>query len=177
MDAVRSALIRRGTSDEAAELALFAERVFRDAFGAQNRAADLELYLGQAYGAPQQLAELKDADVTTLVAEVEGRVAGFAQLRPGKTAACITGPAPIELWRFYVDRPFQGSGVAGMLMEAVLESARARDSQTLWLGVWERNPRAQAFYRKWGFVDVGAQPFLLGSDPQTDRVMARPLGQ
>jgi ribosomal protein S18 acetylase RimI-like enzyme len=37
--------------------------------------------------------------------------------------------------------------------------------------VWERNRRAQAFYKKSGFVDVGTQTFLVGTDEQTDRVM------
>ncbi|HEX7336108.1 MAG TPA: GNAT family N-acetyltransferase [Gemmatimonadales bacterium] len=175
MDAVRSVLIRRGRPDEAGALAAFGERVFREAFAAQNRAADLEMYIGRAYGHSQQLAELNDPDVTTLVAEVEGKLAGFAQVRPGETPPCVPGPAPIELWRFYVDRPFQGMGVAGRLMQAVVESALARDARTLWLGVWERNPRAQGFYRKCGFVDVGKHAFVLGSDIQTDRVMARPL--
>ena len=44
---------------------------------------------------------------------------------------------------------------------------------TLWLGVWERNVRAQAFYRKQGFTVVGSQIFRLGSDPQRDLVMAK----
>lgn len=175
MDAVRSVLIRRGRPDEAGELSAFGERVFREAFAAQNRAADLEMYIGKAYGPRQQLAELTAPDVTTLMAEVEGRLAGFAQVRPGETPPCVLGSAPIELWRFYVDRPFQGVGVAGTLMQAVVESALARNASSLWLGVWERNPRAQAFYRKCGFVDVGKQAFVLGSETQTDRVMVRPL--
>ena len=37
------------------------------------------------------------------------------------------------------------------------------------------NQRAQAFYRKSGFVDVGAQTFAVGLDEQTDRVMALTL--
>ena len=45
----------------------------------------------------------------------------------------------------------------------------------IWLGVWEQNPRAIAFYTKWGFVEVGAQTFRLGSDLQRDLVMAREL--
>ena len=175
MDAVRSVLVRRGKPEEAGELSAFAARVFREAFAAQNRAADLELYIGKAYGSGQQLAELTDPEVTTLMAEVEGKLAGFAQLRPGKTPGCVTGPSPIELWRFYVDRPYQGAGLAGTLMRAVIESARGRNAGTLWLGVWEQNPRAQVFYRKCGFEDVGKQAFVLGSDTQTDRVMARPL--
>ena len=56
-----------------------------------------------------------------------------------------------------------------------LAAARARGAGTLWLGVWERNPRGIAFYVKCGFRDVGSKPFLLGSDWQTDRVMVRPL--
>ena len=43
----------------------------------------------------------------------------------------------------------------------------------VWLAVWERNHRAIAFYRKWGFVEVGNQSFLLGDDLQNDLVMQR----
>jgi ribosomal protein S18 acetylase RimI-like enzyme len=60
-----------------------------------------------------------------------------------------------------------------LLMRAVEDAARARDAVTLWLGVWERNVRAQAFYRKQGFTVVGSQIFTLGSDPQRDLVMAK----
>jgi ribosomal protein S18 acetylase RimI-like enzyme len=45
----------------------------------------------------------------------------------------------------------------------------------MWLGVWERNPRAVAFYRKYGFTRVGEHTFMLGADAQTDWVLARPL--
>ena len=175
MDAVQSVLIRQGRPEEGAELSAFAERVFRDAFGAQNRAADLEMYIGQAYGERQQAAELNDPNVTTLMAEVDGRLAGFAQVRPGDPPECVPGSAPLELWRFYVDRPFQGRGVAQTLMDAVVATTRGRGADTLWLGVWERNHRAQAFYRKCGFEDVGQHGFLVGTDLQTDRVMARRL--
>ena len=43
----------------------------------------------------------------------------------------------------------------------------------MWLGVWERNARAIAFYAKWGFIDIGDHVFMLGSDRQTDRIMWR----
>ncbi len=82
---------------------------------------------------------------------------------------------PVELLRFYVDQPWQGQGIAGLLMQAVEEQARARGARELWLGVWERNERAQAFYRKHGFRKVGTQIFVVGTDPQTDHVMLREL--
>jgi diamine N-acetyltransferase len=97
----------------------------------------------------------------------------FAQLREGAPGRGVTGERPIELWRFYVDFDWHGRGVAPLLMQAVEDAARARDAVTLWLGVWEGNVRAQAFYRKQGFTVVGSQIFRLGSDPQRDLVMAK----
>jgi GNAT superfamily N-acetyltransferase len=67
----------------------------------------------------------------------------------------------------YVDRTLHGRGIAHTLMRAALSAASPR-SLTIWLGVWERNTRAIAFYTKWGFVDVGHQLFVLGSDRQTE---------
>jgi ribosomal protein S18 acetylase RimI-like enzyme len=60
-------------------------------------------------------------------------------------------------------------------MSAVEREAKARGARELWLGVWERNERAQAFYRKCGFRAVGTQIFVVGNDPQTDQVMLKEI--
>ncbi len=167
--------LRPGLPGDAARLAEFAARTFQEAFGAANAPADMALYLSRTYGVPQQTAELEDPAIVILLAEADGLLAGFAQLRGGPAPACVGGPRPIELQRFYVDGRWQGKGVAQALMGAVREEAGRRGAGVLWLGVWQRNHRAQAFYRKCGFADVGSQPFLLGSDRQTDRIMTRTL--
>ena len=167
--------IRPGASGDAARLAEFGARTFGETFGAENTAENMAAYVAHAYGEAQQAAELADPTVVTLIAEEGPAMAGYAQLRGGNAPPCVAGPAPIELWRFYVDRPWQGRGVAVALMSATLEVAAARGAGTLWLSVWERNPRARAFYRKAGFVDVGAAEFVLGHDRQTDRVMVRSI--
>ncbi|MEQ1692392.1 MAG: GNAT family N-acetyltransferase, partial [Gemmatimonas sp.] len=59
---------------------------------------------------------------------------------------------------------------------ACIETAQSRGARTLWLGVWEQNPRAIRFYEKCGFVDVGSAVFHMGTEVQHDRVMARPIG-
>jgi ribosomal protein S18 acetylase RimI-like enzyme len=56
-------------------------------------------------------------------------------------------------------------------MDAVVAAARSRGARTLWLGVWERNARGIAFYRKCGFRPAGTQTFVLGTDPQRDLVL------
>lgn len=167
--------IRLGLPADAAMLAEFAARNFRDAFAADNRPEDIELHLAGSYSPEKQLAELVDPNITTLLAEVDGQLAGYAQVRSDPVPPCVWGPAPIELGRFYVDRPWHGRGVAQALMQAVVDAAVRRGAETLWLGVWERNARGRAFYQKAGFVDVGSQTFTLGTDVQFDRVLALDL--
>ncbi len=44
----------------------------------------------------------------------------------------------------------------------------------MFLGVWERNERAKAFYKKWGFADTGVRHnFPIGNTPQTDHWMIK----
>jgi len=167
--------IRHGTPADATALADFGARAFHDAFGADNRPEDMALYVGKAYGASQQHAELTDPQITTLLAEGEGQLASYAQLRANPSPDCVVGIAPIELWRFYVASAWHGRGVARTLMNVVEREARGRGARTLWLAVWERNERAKAFYGKCGFADVGSQNFVLGTDVQNDRVMVRSL--
>jgi diamine N-acetyltransferase len=167
--------IRLGRIDDAAILADLARTTFYDTFAATNDAGDMALHLQRAYGVAQQTAELQDAGIVTLLYEEEGQAIAYAQLRGDHVPECVIGAAPIELWRFYVAAGFHGRGVAQALMERVKAEARAREARTLWLGVWEHNLRARAFYAKCGFADAGKHIFLFGTDPQTDVVMTLAL--
>ena len=167
--------IRRARPADASVLADFAASTFREAYATQNRPDDMALYVSTVYGPSQQEAELANPEMTTLLAQVDGQLAGYAQLRSSAVPDCVMGVTPLELWRFYIAAPWQGRGIAQTLMKNVETEARAHEADTLWLGVWERNERAQAFYRKCGFADVGSQVFVLGTDAQTDRIMVRLL--
>ncbi len=169
-------VIRRAMEEDAQQLAELARRTFVETFGADNAAEDMAIHVAQAFGTDIQLGQIRDPRIVTLLAECGRTMVGFAQVRQGTWPACVTGESPVELWRFYVDRPFHGRGIAQTLMHAVEEAAHQLGGRTLWLGVWERNPRAIAFYTKSGFADVGSHAFIFGTEEQTDRVMARPLG-
>lgn len=163
--------IRLGVADDAPALAPFAARTFADTFAADNRPEDIAAHLAQHYGAAQQTAELADPTVRTLLAFQDAVLVAYAQVRQGTPPSFVAHPAPVELRRFYVDRPAHGHGVARALMARVRDAARSLGGASLWLSVWERNPRAIAFYAREGFVDVGSTDFYVGPDRQTDRVM------
>jgi len=163
--------IRRAEEEDALELALLAERTFRSAFESSNTAANMERHCAASYGEALQLVEICESGRETWVVEVDHRLVAYTQLRLDALSSEISGRRPIEVQRFYVDAAHQGTGLANQLMAHALARAEIRRSDVLWLGVWEHNARAQAFYRRWGFEVVGEQIFPVGDDPQRDLVM------
>jgi diamine N-acetyltransferase len=169
--------IREGRIEDAQVLAEFARRMFDEAFGALNDPGHLATHLAKSFGREHQARELADAGWTTRLAERDGQLLAYSQLRAARAPACVDGAAPVELVRFYVDATWHGQGLAHALMDDSLAAAAARGAQTVWLSVWQINARAVAFYRRRGFRIVGEQTFHVGGDPQTDWVMARPVAE
>jgi ribosomal protein S18 acetylase RimI-like enzyme len=175
---VSSFSLRPGRRDDAGALADFGARAFRDTFAAHNRPEDMDAYVSLAYGVPQQTDELTDPRVSVIVAEsTDATLIGYAIVRqvPEETPPCVTGERPVELTRIYVDHGWHGRGVGEALMRSVMDRAHERGAGTLWLGVWEHNPRARAFYARWGFREVGEHSFPLGEDIQRDLLLARSI--
>jgi ribosomal protein S18 acetylase RimI-like enzyme len=170
-----SITIRRAAVSDAAALAELAARTFSETFAADNSPEDLAAHLQSSYGVAQQTVELEDRDVVTLLAYQDEDLAGFVQVRRKAAPSCVSGDRPVELFRFYLSRSAQGTGLAAPLMRAARAAAEELEGRHLWLGVWEHNPRAIAFYLKSGFVKVGSHVFVVGSDRQTDFVLVSPL--
>ncbi len=167
--------VRIAGIDDAAALSALGARTFVEAFGADNTPEDVAAHLAATF-TPERLAhELSDPSSRMLIAEVGSTPAGYAKLQWVDPPDCVSGPKPVELARIYVLAERHGHGVGRALMERCVEEARGSGAETMWLGVWERNEGAHAFYRKLGFAHVGYKHFMVGSDKQRDWVMERDL--
>ncbi len=122
------------------------------------------------------------------LAEVAGAVVGYTLVvldQPGPVATGEVDAAGREpgapagrtgdLSKVYVRGEHHGSGIAGRLLEATLAGAVRAGMASLWLGVNQRNARAQAFYRRHGFAITGERSFEVGSRTEADYVMERTL--
>ncbi|MCW8807716.1 MAG: GNAT family N-acetyltransferase [Rhodanobacter sp.] len=166
-------VIRRAEPSDARRLAELAELTFRDTFKATNTPDDMNVHCATYYSEAIQGREIPDSKMATLVCEHDSQLAGFAQLRWGHAPDCIKAERPAEIQRLYVREAWHGKGIAQELMSESMALAKASGADQVWLGVWERNPRAIAFYKKWGFAEVGDHIFPVGSDPQRDIIMTR----
>jgi ribosomal protein S18 acetylase RimI-like enzyme len=161
-------LVRSATTADAPRLSHLAAATFRETFEGENTPGNMARFLGESFTPDKQASEITDPAGTMLLAERRGpsghaELVGYVHLMTGPAPAAVQGPAPLELERLYVARAWHGQGVARALMDSALDAARARGAETLWLGVWERKPRAVAFYAKNGFTRVGEHSFVLGS--------------
>ena len=164
--------IRPALPEDAPALAEFGARTFGIAFGPANKEQDVRDYLASHYGTDIQAQEIVDPDIPTLLAEEEGELIGYAQLRLNSSHPSLSSSSPVELWRIYIESDRKGSGLAHLLMDSVKSEALAHGGDVLWLSVWKENPRAIAFYQKEGFVIVGEKDFWVGADRQFDYVMS-----
>jgi len=169
--------IRYGTLEDAKRLAPLAIKIFNDTFADNplNKPEDMNEYISEAFSIEQTNREFVDKNSVFFIAENDGEMIGYAKLQKNSGEDCVSDKNPIELQRLYVERKFHGAGIAAKLMEACFEEAKRQNFQTIWLGVWEYNFRAQKFYEKLGFQNVGNHVFMLGRAAQTDLVMEKKL--
>lgn len=165
--------VREATIDDAATLTSLAYTTFWDAFAhhPKNAPDDLNHYMRQAFNLEQLTSELSDEKCLFLIAELDGKPAGYAKLIFDTIEPGVEAERPIELSRLYAHQEFLGVGVGQRLLDACFRRALETQRDTMWLGVWEYNPRAQRFYEKNGFRVVGKHVFQLGADAQTDLLM------
>ncbi|MFA6955686.1 MAG: GNAT family N-acetyltransferase [Thermoanaerobaculia bacterium] len=170
-------IIRRAEERDAARLGELAEQTFRDAFAAMNTPENMEHHCREQYGEAIQAREILDPSITTLICEDEGELVAYAQLRWGHAPEHLVAAHPMEIQRIYVVRTWHGRGLAQELMGEALRLAERGGADLVWLGVWELNPRAIAFYRKSGFEESGSHTFVVGDDPQRDVIMVRAVAR
>ena len=170
-------MTRYATVADAAALSGFATRAFRDTYESENTPSDMAMYVAESFGESRQRDEIEDARLVVLLAERGGDIVGYAVLREGPAPHAVAAVDCLEIARLYAVKQLIGAGIGATLMQRCLDEAAARGKSDLWLGVWEHNARAIAFYRRWAFADVGTLEFMLGSDRQTDRLMTRRVNE
>lgn len=169
--------VRACTPNDPAALALVSQAAFLDAFAGVLRGADI---LSHCRGA------LSEASYAGWFKKRDGRL-WLAELAPGAAAvgyAGLSAPdlplkditvADIELKRIYVLARFYGTGLGKQLLETAMTEARSMAKTRMLLGVYNKNERAIAFYRKHGFEEIGTRQFQVGTGLYDDVILSRSL--
>ena len=160
---------RSATVGDAAALAELGARTFTDTFGHLYQPSDLEIFL-QNHSPDNWDKELNDPAFEVRVAEQGGALVGYAKLGPPHLPFEPRGEAA-ELRQLYVVEEVKGQGVADELIRWVIERARDKRADHLYLSVFIDNLRARRFYEKYGFEPEGTYAVMVGTHADEDIVM------
>ena len=167
--------IRPVDPSEVQSLAELGRRTFVATFASGNAPDDLAAYVERAFGIERLSAELAASDSRFFFAEVGEELAGYLKINTGDAQTDRIDGKTLEVERIYVDTGQQGRGVGKALLDFALEEAHRQGCDAVWLGVWENNAKAIAFYDRQGFAPFGKHDFVIGTDVQTDILMRRAL--
>ncbi|KAI8817455.1 prolyl aminopeptidase [Fimicolochytrium jonesii] len=170
--------IRLATPKDIDHIVAVASSTFIDTFGPPiNPATETLSYLSTKLTRAQLLTELAHPHSTFWIALTPTHLcAGYAKanILDAQTEEQFHGQQDTaEVERLYVDKMFLGKRLGKRLMDTIVEHVKAQGRTKLWLGVWEKNERALAFYEKAGFERIGEHVFLFGEDPQTDFILQK----
>ena len=168
--------IRLATPADIDLLCALGAQTFRETYRTISDPAEVDEYADAHFTRPKIEGWLATPASRTLVARAGGVDAGYAHVRRAKVAACVEDRDAVELSRLYLLASAQGRGVGAALMRRVLAAAVELGGRTVWLGVYDRNVHAVAFYEAWGFRQVGTHEFEFGGQIYADPVMARAVG-
>ena len=167
---------RDATPADGPALSTMAQRAFTDTFGSLYRASDLAVFLDRTFGADGLPSQLDDPAFAVRLALDGAAIAGFAKIGPVDFPGTWSADT-IELHQLYVLGAWQGEGVAQILMDWAIAAARARGARTMVLSVFVDNIRAQRFYARYGFAEIGKYEFRVGDQIDDDRIWSLDLCQ
>ncbi|ULH16196.1 GNAT family N-acetyltransferase [Deinococcus sp. KNUC1210] len=148
--------IRPIRAEDLTALVVLAQQTYRAAYGHEMDSAALSWHL-ETYLSRSRLHEMMQHDVF-LLAEQGAQLIGYVQF--GATQPTDPPADEVEIRRLYVLPVAQNQGLGSRLMKAALAHPQVQAAGRAVLGVWHTNTAAQRFYARFGFVQIGEQPYL-----------------
>lgn len=148
---------------------------FQETFADSNTQENMDRYLSENLTREKLASEIANPDSSFYFAELDTNVLGYLKINSGRAQSEKISDRSVEIERIYVCAAYHGKGLGKLLLDHAMSVALERHADQLWLGVWEHNLHAIAFYRKNGFEAFDQHVFMLGGDKQTDILMSRSI--
>jgi ribosomal protein S18 acetylase RimI-like enzyme len=160
--------------EDAYLLAEFSRKSFYESFIPTNSEQNMQKFLIN-FSVEKLADEVLSGDHYFFVAKKNEIIVGYVKMTDHENLPELVSYKSVEIARIYVDQTVLGQGIGHLLMDRALDHAKQKGYNLAWLGVWEKNYAAQAFYTKWGFERFGEHIFMLGEDPQLDWLLKRTI--
>ncbi len=166
---------KKCTFDDLETLRIISYQTFYDTFSESNTPSSIDAYMDNAFQIKKLESELSNPHSAFYFLYNEDEIAGYVKLNEYEAQTDIHDPNSIEVERIYLLEDFQGKGLGKALIDKAIDVAHNVKKDYLWLGVWEKNEKAIAFYKRNGFFKIDQHSFFMGDEEQTDYIMRKDL--
>ena len=167
--------IKKCTLEDSHTLQEISYETFNETFKDQNSPENMNAYLEEAFNIKQLEKELSTISSQFFFVYFNHEVAGYLKVNTNEAQSEDMSDESLEIERIYVKNEFQKNGLGKYLFNNALDIAMELNIKEVWLGVWEKNENAIAFYKKMGFDQTGVHSFTMGDEEQMDFIMTKTL--
>ncbi|MGG0738938.1 GNAT family N-acetyltransferase [Niallia taxi] len=167
--------IKKCTVEDVNMLQEISYETFNETFKDQNSPENMTAYLVVAFTIEQLKTELKNTSSHFFFVFVNTEIAGYLKVNIDDAQSEAMGAESLEVERIYVKSQYQKLGLGKQLFNKALDVSRQLNKKKIWLGVWEKNENAIAFYKRIGFVQTGSHSFYMGEEEQIDFIMTKTI--
>jgi len=156
-------------------LQTLALETFKRTYESKNDPAIFAAYLEKAFNDDQIKKELANPHSTFYFLKYESQIVGYFKINELSAQTELKTDKDLEIERIYLKASYQGKGLGKVMIDKVVDIAKAKGKSKVWLGVWEENPSAIAFYERMGFSKFGTHTFTVGPEEQLDFLMEKKI--
>lgn len=168
-------IIRDAIPEDAVCIGVLGMQVFLDTYATEGIRRSIADEVLQAF-APQTIAQLiAQPGISLVVAQVNGHLVGFAQIKLNARHSMIDAADAAELQRLYIQERFTGCGLGYQLLQAAEQHAARGGAELLWATVWVGNERALGFYPRRGYEVLGSPTYTFQGETHGNRLFGKPL--
>ena len=165
--------IKKVTADDLIQLKEISIKTFRETFAKDNTEEDTQKYIDTNFADEQMLKEINTKGSIFYIAYFNDKPVAYLKINTGEAQTEKQGNESLEIQRIYVLSECKGKKIGSSLMKIAEEEALKANCKRIWLGVWEYNDGALAFYNKKGYKRFSEHVFMYGNDPQTDYLLEK----
>jgi diamine N-acetyltransferase len=152
-------------------LRTIARDTFVATYAAHNEPERFQKYVDASFSTEQMQREVAHVASHFFLIFEQTKCLGYLKLNEVSAQTDVYDPQSLEIERIYVVENAKGKGIGKSLIQKAIEVAIAKNLKYVWLGVWEKNPAAIAFYERMGFQKFAEHIFQIEDDAQTDWLM------
>lgn len=167
--------IKKCPPEDLRKLQEISYETFNETFKDQNSPENMKAYLDRAFNLQQLNEELLNTSSQFFFVCIDNEIGGYLKVNTHDAQSEDMGDELLEIERIYIRNLFHKRGLGKILLNKAIEIAMESNKKKIWLGVWEKNENAIAFYKKMGFVQSGTHAFHMGDEKQIDLIMTKTL--